>query len=494
MNTICKLRKTITLLGMLVVVAAAGGCKKYLDQRPENSITGENFFKTKADAQAAITSCYDALQSATSLFLNWGEFRGDLLVPTVNNDVTYPFYQYMDKTRPVSNWSVAYTMIGRTNTVIQSVPGIVGIDSKFSVADSRAILAEALFLRSLAYFYLVRTFRDVPLVLTAPTSDAVNYFLPKSPADSILDRIEADLDTAGHYIPARYDKDIDTRGRVTKGAVNALQADVFLWREKYKPASDAAQKVMDNATLYSLVPGANWLNIFSQKNTSESVFEVEYDYTINETNGLIGAIGNFNVNDVLVSYFNTDEGQNNAQGIRGLNKTFISGNAFWKYRGFSSASNNVVRPTNDPDFIVYRLSDVMLMKAEALVNIQDADSVNEKMQAIDIINAIRTRGQVPPYDYLDGNAPGALLMDLILKERAMELAGEGKRWFDLVRGAKRNNNANPNFLIDRIVQSRSVGDRALVKSRIIDPRSWYMPIYLDELNKNPRLVQNPYYN
>ncbi|HEY6900137.1 MAG TPA: RagB/SusD family nutrient uptake outer membrane protein [Puia sp.] len=486
-----KLFNICMVAGLVVLL---GGCKKYLDQTPENSITGNNFFKTKADAQAAVIACYDALQAATSQFLSWGEFRGDLLNPSANTDVTYPFYQYMDKTRPVSNWTVAYSLIGRTNMVIQSVPGVLNVDSKFTLADSRAMVAEALFMRSLAYFYLVRTFQDVPLVLTAPTSDAVNYFLPKSPADSILNRIEADLDTAALYVPVRYDKDIDTRGRVTKGAVNSLQAEVYLWRDKYKKSMDAAQKVLDNATLYSLVPGANWMSIFSQKNTTESIFEVQYDYTINETNNLLGLIGSFNANDVLVQLFVADEGQNNPQGIRGLNKTYISGNAYWKWRGFSSGTNNVVRPTNDPDFIVYRLPDVMLMKAEALVNLQDADSLNEKQQALDIINTIRTRGQVPIYDNLDGNAPASLIMDLIMKERAMELAGEGKRWYDLVRGAKRNNFANPGFLIDRVVQSRSVGDRALIKSRIIDPRSWYMPISLDELNKNPKLVQNPYYN
>ncbi|MBS1664653.1 MAG: RagB/SusD family nutrient uptake outer membrane protein [Bacteroidetes bacterium] len=488
------MKKIIKMLVVFGLAAVSGGCKKYLDQTPENSITGNNFFKTKADAQASVIACYDALQAATTQFLNWGEFRGDLLNPLSNSDVTYPFYQYMDKTRPVSNWAVAYTLIGRTNTVIQSVPGVLNADSKFTLADSRAMVAEALFLRSLAYFYLVRTFQDVPLVLTAPTSDAVNYFIPKSPSDSILNKIQMDLDTAALYIPVRYDKDIDTRGRVTKAAVNALQAEVYLWRDKYKPAADAAQKVLDNTALYSLVSGANWISIFNQKNTTESVFEVEYDYTLNETNGLLGAIGNFNANDVLVSYFTGDEGQNNAQGIRGLNKTYISGNSYWKWRGFSTGTTNVVRPTNDPNFIVYRLPDVMLMKAEALVNIQDADSVNEKQQALDIINVIRTRGQVPIYDNLDGNAPASLIMDLIMKERAMELAGEGKRWYDLVRGAKRNNFANPGFLIDRVVQSRSVGDRALIKSRIIDPRSWYMPIFLDELNKNPKLVQNPYYN
>jgi hypothetical protein len=478
-----KDRRWPAALGALMLVIAAGGCKKYLDQKPENSITRQDFFKTKADAQAAIISCYDALQSCVNQFVNWGEFRGDLVVPVANNDVSYPYYQYMDKTRPVSDWTVAYSLIGRTNIVLEGVPGIPARDPNFSEADSKAIVAEALFLRSLAYFYLVRTFQDVPLVLQAPSNDNVNYFIPKSPADSILDRIEADLATADASIPVRYDKNTDTRGRATKGAVNALQADVYMWRAKYQEAADAAQKVLDNSTLYSLVPATDWFTIFSQKNTSESIFEVEFDYTLNETNNLIGTVGNFNLNTTLVNLFNTEEDK-----VRGVNNTFISGNGIWKYRGLTTATN-IPRPTNDPDFIVYRLPDVMLMEAEALSRL---GSFDQKTKALELLNAVRDRAQVAIYDYLDGSAPTSLLVELIIKERSLELAAEGKRWFDLVRVA--TNDQNPDFLISTILQSRLVGDRAMIKSRIIDPRSWYMPIYQYELNKNPMLVQNPYYN
>ena len=474
--------RRISMLCLSALLITAGGCKKYLAQTPENSLTREEFFKTKADADAAIIGCYDALQGCVTQFLNWGEFRADLCITVSNNDVTYPYYQYLDKTRPVSNWSVAYNLIGRTNIVIDAVPGIPALDSKFSVDQSNQIVAEALFLRSLAYFYLVRTFQDVPLVLQASSNDAVNYFPVKSPADSVLNRIEADLATAEASIKEQYDKNTDTRGRVTKGAVNALQADVYLWRAKYQQAADAAQKVIGNKSLYSMVPGINWFNIFSQKNTSESIFEVQFDYNINETNNLINTAGNFAMNPILLNYFNTD-----VDVIRGLNNTYLSGNGYWKYAGLTTTTN-ISRSTNDPNFIVYRLPDVMLMKAEALVHLGD---ISQKKEAIDLIDSIRNRAAIPLYDYLDGTAPSALLMDLLIRERAMELAMEGKRWFDLVRVATNDN--NPDFLISRVLQSRSVGERALMKSRIIDPRSWYMPIYQTELNRNPNLVQNPYY-
>ncbi|HSC37474.1 MAG TPA: RagB/SusD family nutrient uptake outer membrane protein, partial [Chitinophagaceae bacterium] len=355
--------RQISMWCLSVLLITACGCKKYLDQAPENSLTRDEFFKTKADADAAIIGCYDALQGCVTQFLNWGEFRADLGVTTANNDVTYPYYQYLDKTRPVSNWTVAYTLIGRANIVIESVPNIPSLDSKFSVEQSNQVVGEALFLRSLAYFYLVRTFRDVPLVLRASSSDAVNYFPAKSPADSILDRVEADLAIAETSVPPQYDKNADTHGRATKGAVNALQADVYLWRAKYQQAADAAQKVIGNKSLYNMVPGANWFTIFSQKNTPESIFEVQFDYNINETNNLIGTAGNFAANNVLVNYYNTD-----LDVTRSLNNTYQSGGAYWKYSGLTTTTN-ISRPTNDPNFIMYRLPDVMLMKAEALIHL-----------------------------------------------------------------------------------------------------------------------------
>jgi hypothetical protein len=476
-------KRWIMALAAIWLVAVLGGCKKYLDQKPENSITRDNFFKTKADAQAAVISCYDALQACVNQFLSWGEYRADLVVPVSNNDITYPYYQYLDKTRPVSDWTVAYTLIGRANMVIEAVQGIPEIDPGFSDSDSKAMVSEALFLRSLAYFYLVRTFQDVPLVLQPPSNDDVNYFVPKSPADSILDLVEADLATAELSIPVSYDKSTDTRGRATKGAVNALQTDVYLWRAKYQQAADAAQKILNNSSLYAMVPAANWFSIFSQKNTAESIFEVEFDYTLNETNSLIGSAGNFTINSTAVLLFNTDQDL-----TRGLNNTYTSTSAIWKYRGLTTTTN-IGRATNDPNFIIYRLPDIMLMQADALAHL---GSFDQKTQAINLINAVRDRAGVSMYTTLDGTVPTTLLTQLIMKERAMELAVEGKRWFDLVRVA--TNDKNPDFLISTILQSRQVGDRALIKSRIIDPRSWYMPVYQNELNKNQALVQNPYYN
>ncbi len=475
-----KLKNKILLLVLASVVLAGTGCKKYLEQTPNDSLTKENFFKTRADAIAAIVGVYDGLQACATTFLNWGEFRGDLVTATTNTDATYVYYQLLDRTRAASNWANVYNMIGRANIVIEAVPQIPALDSRFSVEESNSIVGEALFLRALGYFYLVRTFKEVPLVLQAPSNDNVTFRIPKSSADTVLNQVEADLLRAEQIIATTYTTVQETKGRATKGAVNALLTDVYMWRAKYQQAVVAAKKVI-NSGMYTLVPGANWFNIFSQKNTSESIIEVQYDYTLNETNSLKGTMAAFNMNNLLFDYFTGE-----TDIIRGKNNTYVESGArlYWKYTGLNT--NNIARPTEDPNFILYRLPDVMLMCAEAQSHLDGT----QKIEAASLLDAVRARAGLLSVN-ADSTTSSGLFTEYIMKERAMELGGEGKRWFDLVRVATNNN--NPDFLVNRVVQSRSVGERAQTRARIIDPRSWYSPIYLDELNRNPALIQNPYY-
>lgn len=479
MNTLIN-KWMLRSLGLCLVLASFCGCKKFLDQVPENSLTRNEFFKTEADANAAIVGVYDALQGCASQFLQWGEFRADLIVSNIALDPIY--LQSFENTNQISNWTNPYRVIGRANIVIEKVPDIPALDRRFTEAESKEIVGEALFLRALTYFYLVRVFKEVPLVLEAPSSDAVDFLKPKVSADSVLNQIEKDLAIAEQDLPADRGRNIDTRGRATKAAVNALQTDVFLWRKKYTAAADASKKIIDNTSLYSLVSSDNWFKIFSEKNATESIFELQFDYQTAEINNLRSISNSQLVNNSLYTIF-----QQETDLVRGLNRTYREAGSrqFWKYTGLTI--DNVERAADDPNFIIYRLPDLMLMRAEALIHIGDA----QKVEAAFLINQIRKRAGIDSLDFIDETTPVDIFNTIILKERAMELAMEGKRWFDLVRFATNEN--QPELLIDRVVASRSVAERAQVRSRIIDPRSWYLPIHRDELAKNPNLVQNPYY-
>jgi len=128
---------------------------------------------------------------------------------------------------------------------------------------------------------------------------------------------------------------------------------------------------------------------------------------------------------------------------------------------------------------------VLLMKAEAL------SQLNRYGEALDIINLIRDRANVGSIG-LPNSATA--YEDAILEERALELAFEGKRWFDLLRMGRRNNYARKETLIEVIVRNVPSTQKRIQAVKLTNPLGWYMPVHEDELERNKNLVQNPYYN
>jgi starch-binding outer membrane protein, SusD/RagB family len=159
----------------------------------------------------------------------------------------------------------------------------------------------------------------------------------------------------------------------------------------------------------------------------------------------------------------------------------------WKYVG-QAADGRTFRSgprTFSCNWIVYRYADILLMKAEALSQLERYD------EALSIINQIRTRADVLPLSL--ANNPVAF-EDAILEERALEFAFEGKRWFDLLRMGRRNNFVRKQNLIDIIIKNVPSTQKRILASRLTNPLGWYLPIYEKEIERNQNMVQNPYYN
>jgi len=478
--------KWIVSCFLAIVLTMTSGCD-FLEQAPEDTLTRDEYFETEADANSSIVAAYDALQVCTLDMAIYGEARADLVYTIALNDldnVARLTSQYLDQDVIYARWNKFYTLLNRVNTVIEFVPDIVSKDYRFTQDKSDAILAEAYFLRALTYFYIVRIWGEAPLITTATSSDNVEFRIPKASQEEIWTQIEADLRLAEASIPAVRQSNDHTRGRATKGAVNALQADVYLWRGKFQESADAAKKVIDNESLYRLVPGSQWINMFIEKNSTEGIFEVQFNGLQSE--GGYNYSGNFIINPLLIEDYTAV-----SDAVRGANATYrlSSGYQIWKWVA-GDASGTITRPRSDANWIVYRLADVMLMRAEALNHLGAPGNTANKQAAIDLINTIRNRANIAPTD-LDENSSTENIDDAILHERKLELAYEGKRWFDLLRVATRDN--RPEVLIDNVVRGHLLSNQTLIRARIVDPRSWYMPIYRLELSSNQNLTQNPYY-
>ena len=154
---------------LLILVILPWGCSEWLYLEPESQLIREEFWQTGEDVQAVVAGTYKELTGTVELLFKWGELRADLMVPGVN--ISAEDRKIMDgfiyPENDLNKWDQLYRTINFANTVLKFSPVVVGRDQTFNENESKAFEAEALFVRSLCYFYLVRIFRDVPLVLEA---------------------------------------------------------------------------------------------------------------------------------------------------------------------------------------------------------------------------------------------------------------------------------------------------------------------------------------
>lgn len=472
------------------------GCN-VLDKQPLPSITPENFFKTSDDAEAALTAAYDALQQ-TGVYgqdLNVvGEMPSDNTTSS-NGDVNAmerliwtPLTSQMNNT-----FQHAYIGINRANAVLRYVSAI-----QMDTTRRNQILGEAHFLRALHYFNLVRMYGGVPLRLDPTESgDPGVVSLARSTADQVYAQVITDLQQAEAMTAKDFGGQAANRIRIIKTAANALQARVYLTQRQWNEAAIAANKVITSG-LYQLSPTFNAL--FPPENNAESIVEVQF--AGNADGGFIlpdlllpsppatYSFPKFNIptaellqyadtlNDLRWKFTGevTSAGRNHASFVMGTSANPNDNGPFvYKWRSNPNAFNS---PDN---YYVLRLADVMLMYAEAS-NEQNGPNQGALAQ----LNAIRTRAGLPALA-LANLATKQAFRDEVDRQRRLELAFEGERWFDLLRYA-RHTQADASAThrvtaLDIIQQVR--GSR--------DVNYLLFPIPQSEINNNPLIQQNPGY-
>jgi tetratricopeptide (TPR) repeat protein len=425
----------------------------------------------------------------------YGELRGEFLKGDYNQSADERKIMegsiYPDNY--LCNWNTFYKVINYCNEIITYAPKVKENDNTFSDYILYGYLSEAYFLRSLSYFYLVRIFMDVPFVTEPTLTDGTDVYPEKVSGEVILENIKNDLITARNWATVDGYLTIDeNKGRATKAAIDALIADIALWMFDYETCIEHVDNIQ-NSRKYILLESKDWFNIFSEGNTYEGIFEFQFEDFLNQKNSLYG-LTNENSHNYDPSVFAVDilDDEENPELVRGVGKTIKRYNEgsyiIWKYVGIKGDGYQFRPGTvqNSANWIIYRYADVLLMKAEALSQLGRYDEARE------ILIKIRTRAGISkPLDV--SNSPAAF-EDKILDERAIELAYEGKRWFDLMRMGRRNNFSRKNKLIEIMVRNVPSTQKRILQTKLTNPLSWYLPISKEELERNKNLVQNPYYN
>ncbi|WP_345953252.1 RagB/SusD family nutrient uptake outer membrane protein [Mucilaginibacter sp. PAMB04168] len=471
------MKKKYTYLAALVIATQLlGSCKKDLDVNPQNRILLENYYKTEADAFAALVSVYDRFGfQASGLYdkvaimdvASDDQVAGGGSATDINDLQVVSNYSLSANVGPQGYlWNRGYSGIFRANTLLQKIDGI-----NMDAGKKARIAAETKTLRAIFYFDLVRFFKNIPLITGIVDPNDLYNVVQAAPAE-VYALIEKDLTEA---IPGLPNTVVAAEnGRITKGAAQALLGKVYLWEKKYQQAADQLQIVngptpgQANPTYgYKLIPNFGDLFKTTNKFNSESILEIVHsanslggwgDAGASEGNLLSIIAGprgyaaltttapDYHTGYGFLSFYksffdlihfdprnkatvaNLDSLKTN--GIANYQNSFNNTGYFLeKFAG--RVSNRTTQPSatidlNFPhDIYEIRLADTYLLEAEALLSA--GANVSAGSRAYQLLNAVRARVALNPV---------AVTMDNIEKERRLELAGEGHRWLDLVRWGK----------------------------------------------------------
>ncbi|MCR4602860.1 MAG: RagB/SusD family nutrient uptake outer membrane protein [Prevotella sp.] len=232
-------------------------CADFLEIKPQSEIILEDFWNEKADVENVVMGCYSALQSdaVRKRMIVWGEVRSDNVMSgqNINNDVN--LYNIVRENITAMNtyttWDGFYDVINRCNTVLKYAPGVAAEDPGYTQGDLKATIAEVSALRDLCYFYLIRTFRNVPYSTVAFTDNDQTMDLPATPFEDVLDSLINDLESIKADAVVRYPeaKPRYQTGRITRDAIYAMLCEMYLWKKDYDNCIRYAELVIDSKKL-----------------------------------------------------------------------------------------------------------------------------------------------------------------------------------------------------------------------------------------------------
>lgn len=505
-----KLNATrILVWSMLAAVPLLlAGCQKMLDVDSSRVVGEKNMWNSLEDTRAAIMGTYGLMRAALADHnAHWlyGDVRaGEFTSPTrqdlraiISNDLTasYPSIEAL------SNWRRWYAVINSANIFLERVPEVKEKDLRYTENNMTVDVAQIRFLRAFSYFYMVRIWGDVPLIISSHDGSFENK--PRESQEKVLAWAEQEMLAAAADLPYRYssgdeqqqgDYYNETSGRwdgalARKLTAYAALAHLAAWQGNYPDVANYSKFVLDNyqRATNDYISTAHMTDangfFFNKKTNQLFGFAFDWGHVDASFTGhieeltLAEPVINKRIPDIylpkdsIINIF--DEGGDERFSLDTLG-TPVSERYFSNYNGrypIFSKIKCIMGGVSDPSFrtftsaIVFtRLEDVTLLRAEALA------VLGERTGAIENLNAIRTRRGLDEYN----EAVNGDLLNTIFRERQRELMGEGHRWYDLVR----YNRIRPGHAII---------------SRLIADGGIYWPLSQALLNQNDQLTQNQYW-
>lgn len=481
------LKKTIIGAASIACLFGVVSCKKILDLEPHDTTFTSAYFNTGEDANTAIAGAYALLRN--TLLDNYsyhvygdvpaGEFSINSGYDDANYNISNGEFTGLNVGGGIWEWTDEYKLIQQINLIINKVPGI-DISKFTNQDDKQQIIGEAYFLRAYIYFYMSRVWGDVPLKLQPDLDISTAVNIPRSPAATVLAQCLSDLKTAEADLKFGYADASQRAVRANKGSALALRAHIDAWMGNYASCDSAANAVITQGG-YALLDSANYSQVFIGKSV-EGIFEININYSQSEGLALNGGAylptletpylakktylewpvnqGYINqlytdTNDIRYHKFFFQPSTGSGQTIKFSNIIYADGSA----QNDPRLSNNI---------IIFRLADIMLLRAEAL------NKLGKDGDALTLLNQVRERANVADY-----TGSGDALATTILEERLRELFYEGQSFYDLVR-TKRLTDYNQNFPAAQFMNGSPKG-------------GWLWPVNPDMFKDDFTLTQTPYW-
>lgn len=466
--------KRLSIFIVAAVVAFSNyGCKKFLNVNPQSDLSGNNFWRNEADVERYVNGLYELFresvfrQDMTAAagsddlpFFAWsGDMRG---APVVQNSPANRAYigalssnsmntvvrnlsgDYSNFFRAIrfTQWDRFFKVIASANIAVDRIPGVS--DPSLSDEDKKRYVAEAVFIRNITYFFMVRLWGDVPYY-TVPYFDGK---LARINQVTVLNSCLADLGEVEKDLPWTYSDPTKIAVRGMRGSAIVLMMHMNMWLAGFDAGNANAYYTATNSLAnelrtqnngaYQLLPLSQTKVIFKGR-SKEGLFEIPQNVNYGESFGycqfsdnvLYAPYKNYQVTTSYLSYQSNFMQKIFPSAISDLRKTYwydptnmySGGNKFIMYKFANVYANQNADDVNpDDNQTVFRLPDVYLLQAEALYKLGREDSARAA------VNVVRNRAQASAI-----TSTGNTLEDDIFYERCREFMGEGLYWYDVVR-------------------------------------------------------------
>ncbi len=492
---------------LLTSILILGGCKRLLDLEPKSGPTSNAFWKNDKDALAGLLGGYSLIRDALTdenRFYVYGDVTGNTFRITYSSDYSIhqirdglldgTYYGYLEN---LQNWTKFYKAIAQANLLVEKIAGIP-VTSFRNQDLKNYYLGEAYFMRAFLYFYISRVWGDVPLTLKPVEDLAEAEEIGREKQSVVLAQCLKDLDAALPLLPKTPISSQDRGVRATKASAIALKAHIYAWQKDFAKCAEVTRDLVTSPAEFglSLITDSVQYQRMSVGKSTEAIFEINISDEQNEGLGhdIYKTYKGIGEKTLYQPYLATRDPRKEDD-VPWLVNTETAQNLFyedgdlradlWFYfdpnlpmvmlKKYSNVTYKDGDVRKDPRFsnnlLIFRLSDIILLRAEALYNTGDESG------ARDLVNLIRTRARL---EALDGTVAGDDLYYYTITERQRELFAEGHAFWDLLRTGYIND------------FNASFSDATVPGSPRYGMNYWPIPRIL--FKDNLHMKQTPYWN